>query len=44
MVQRHGMPALDDKDKKVVLDYLETAFPPRAPAAGGGWQNPFLNR
>jgi len=43
MVQRHGMPALDDKDKKVVLDYLETAFPPRAPA-GGGWQNPFLNR
>jgi len=44
MVQRHGMPALDDKDKKVVLDYLEAAFPPRAPAAGGGWQNPFLNR
>ena len=32
MVQRHGMPALDDKDKKVVLDYLEAAFPPRAPA------------
>jgi hypothetical protein len=44
MVQRHGMPALDDKDKKVVLDYLEAAFPPRAPASGGGWQNPFLNR
>jgi hypothetical protein len=44
MVQRHGMPALDDKDKKIVLDYLEAAFPPRAPASGGGWQNPFLNR
>jgi len=43
MVQKHGMPALDDKDKKVVLDYLETTFPPRAPASGG-WQNPFLNR
>ena len=43
MVSKHGMPALDDKDKKVVLDYLETAFPPRAPASGG-WQNPFLNR
>jgi hypothetical protein len=44
MVQKHGMPALDDKDKKIVLDYLEAAFPPRAPASGGGWQNPFLNR
>jgi hypothetical protein len=43
MMAKHGMPVLDDKDKKVVLDYLETAFPPRAPASGG-WQNPFLNR
>ena len=43
MEQRHGMPTLDDKDRKIVLDYLETAFPPRAPASGG-WQNPFLNR
>ena len=43
MVSRHGMPELDEKDKKVVLDYLETTFPPRAPA-GRGWQNPFLNR
>lgn len=42
MVTKHGMPALDEKDQKIVLDYLETAFPPRAPAAGGGWQNPFL--
>jgi mono/diheme cytochrome c family protein len=41
MVEKHGMPALEDKDRKLVLDYLETAFPPRSP---GGWQNPFLNR
>ena len=43
MTQRHGMPPLDDKDREVVLNYLEAAYPPRAPA-GGGWQNPFLNR
>ena len=43
MVQKHGMPVLDDKDKKIVLDYLETAFPPRAPSSGG-WQNPFLKQ
>ncbi len=43
MVEKQGMPALNDKDKRIVLDYLETAFPPGAPA-GGGRQNPFLNR
>jgi mono/diheme cytochrome c family protein len=43
MVQKHGMPVLDDKDKTIVLDYLETAFPPRAPSSGG-WQNPFLKQ
>ena len=43
MTSRHGMPALDDKDREVVLNYLEAAYPPRAPA-GRGWQNPFLNR
>ncbi len=43
MTQRHGMPPLDDKDREVVLNYLESAFPPRTPA-GRGWQNPFLNR
>jgi mono/diheme cytochrome c family protein len=43
MTQRHGMPPLDDKDREVVLNYLESAYPPRAPA-GRGWQNPFLNR
>ena len=43
MVERHGMPALEGNDRKLVLDYLETAFPARA-RAPGGWQNPFLNR
>ena len=41
MIRRHGMPPLDDKDRAVVLGYLETAYPPRAPAGRGGWQNPF---
>ncbi len=43
MVKRHNMPPLDDADRKVVLDYLEKTYPPRAPS-GGGWQNPFLKR
>lgn len=41
MIRRHGMPALDDKDRATVLNYLEAAYPPRAPAGRGGWQNPF---
>ena len=41
MIRRHNMPALDDKDRAAVLSYLEAAYPPRAPAARGGWQNPF---
>ena len=36
MVRRHNMPPLDEKDRAVVLGYLETAFPPRAPAGGRG--------
>jgi mono/diheme cytochrome c family protein len=43
MTEKHGMPPLEDKDRDVVLNYLESAYPPRAPA-GRGWQNPFLNR
>jgi hypothetical protein len=42
MISRHGMPQLDEKDRTAVLNYLETAFPQRAP--GGGFQNPFLKR
>ena len=41
MIRRHNMPPLDDKDRAVVLGYLEATYPPRAPAARGGWQNPF---
>ena len=41
MISRHNMPPLDDKDRAVVLGYLEATYPPRAPAARGGWQNPF---
>ena len=41
MIRRHSMPPLDGKDREVVLNYLEAAYPPRAPAAGRGWQNPF---
>lgn len=41
MTQKHNMPPLEGNDRKMVLDYLEAAYPPRAPAARGGWQNPF---
>lgn len=43
MVSKHGMSPLEGDDRKLVLDYLEKTFPPRAPA-GGGWQNPFLKQ
>ena len=39
MVKRHGMPPLEGELRKTVLDYLETAFPPRQ--SPGGWKNPF---
>jgi hypothetical protein len=41
MVRRHNMPALDEKDRAVVLGYLEATYPARTPARRGGWQNPF---
>ena len=41
MTEKHTMPKLEGDDRKLVLDYLEAAFPPRAPAARG-FQNPFL--
>ena len=41
MVRRHNMPPLDDKDREIVLNYLEAAYPPRAPTTSRGWQNPF---
>ena len=44
MVDRHKMPPLPEKEQKIALDYLEAAFPPRAPSSGRGWQNPFAPR
>ena len=44
MTTRHNMPALAGDERRLVLDYLETAYPPRAPAGRGGWQNPFAPR
>ena len=43
MTQKHNMPEIASDDRKLILDYLEATFPPKAPAARG-WQNPFLNR
>ena len=31
MIRRHNMPPLDGKDREVVLNYLEAAYPPHAP-------------
>ena len=42
MNEKHNMPKLDDKERAVVLGYLEVAYPPRVQERG--WQNPFLNR
>ena len=42
MTTRHNMPKLEGNDRKIVLDYLEAAFPPRR--TPGGWQNPFLKK
>jgi len=44
MSEKHRMPPLEAKERDIVLNYLEAAFPPRAPAGGGGFQNPFMNR
>lgn len=41
MTEKHNMPPPDPEMRKVLLDYLSQAFPPAAPAAGGGWTSPF---
>ena len=43
MRRSHNMPPLEGNDRKTVLDYLETTFPPRVPRTGG-WHNPFLKQ
>ena len=44
MSEKHRMPPLEVKERDIVLNYLEAAFPPRAPGGGGGFQNPFMKR
>ena len=44
MMEKHRMPPLEAKERATVLNYLEATFPPRAPAGGGGFQNPFMKR
>jgi mono/diheme cytochrome c family protein len=41
MTQRHGMPDIQGADRDLILDYLARNHPPRAPARGGGFRNPF---
>jgi hypothetical protein len=42
MTERHGMQKLAGKDRDVILDYLEKAFPESETQRG--WQNPFSKR
>jgi len=40
MIRRHAMPEPDAGDRRLILDYLATAFPPRA----RGRPNPFVRQ
>ena len=40
MIERHGMPEIDNEDRALVIDYLAQAFPPRRKAP----VNPFLRQ
>ena len=42
MMERHGMPELDQADRDLVLDYLAATFPPRSQPRGR--PNPFLRQ
>ncbi|MET0866463.1 MAG: hypothetical protein ABWY35_00080, partial [Pseudorhodoplanes sp.] len=42
MTTRHGMNPLQGADRKLILDYLETHFPPATRAGGRDSSNPFL--
>ncbi len=41
MTKRHNMPDIQGQERELILDYLTTHYPPRAPARAGGWRNPF---
>lgn len=42
MVDRHGMAKPEAKDREILLNYLASAFPPKA--SPRGFQNPFLKQ
>ena len=41
MTERHNMPPLEGDERKLILDYLAAAHPPKPTA--GGFKNPFLD-
>lgn len=41
MSEKQNMPAPDAEMRKLLLDYLEKAYPAKAPDRGGGWTSPF---
>ena len=41
MTERHGMPDIQGADRNLILDYLATHHPPKAPTRAGGFKNPF---
>jgi hypothetical protein len=41
MTTRHNMPDIQGSDRDLILDYLAQHYPPKAPARGGGFRNPF---
>ena len=41
MTERHNMPDIQGADRELILNYLATQHPPKAPSRGGGFRNPF---
>jgi hypothetical protein len=42
MVERHGMPELDEEERLLILDYLSEHYPGTAETGTRrGWTNPF---
>ena len=41
MTERHNMPNVQGAERTLILDYLARVHPPKAPAARGGFKNPF---
>ena len=41
MTERHNMPDIQGSDRDLILDYLATHHPPKAPSRSGGFKNPF---